>query len=34
MEEDAMLRFFRDAQTQEFLIAGRANSISEVVVAS
>jgi elongation factor G len=27
MEEDAMLRFFRDAQTQEFLIAGRGSSI-------
>jgi elongation factor G len=33
MEEDAMLRFFRDAQTQEFLIAGTGQQHIEVVVA-
>ena len=30
MEEDAMLRFFRDAQTQEFLIAGTGQQHIEV----
>ena len=33
MEEDAMLRLFRDAQTQEFLIAGTGQQHIEVVVA-
>jgi len=33
MEEDAMLRFFRDAETQEFLIAGTGQQHIEVVVA-
>ena len=33
MEEDAMLRFFRDAQTNEFLIAGTGQQHIEVVVA-
>jgi elongation factor G len=33
MEEDAMLRFFRDPQTQEFLIAGTGQQHIEVVVA-
>src|SRR5258706_7735791 len=33
MEEDPMLRFFRDAQTQEFLIAGTGQQHIEVVVA-
>ncbi|HET8824100.1 MAG TPA: elongation factor G, partial [Terriglobales bacterium] len=33
MEEDAMLRFFRDAQTREFLIAGTGQQHIEVVVA-
>jgi elongation factor G len=33
MEEDAMLRFFRDQQTQEFLIAGTGQQHIEVVVA-
>ncbi|HET9406736.1 MAG TPA: elongation factor G [Candidatus Sulfotelmatobacter sp.] len=33
MEEDAMLRFFRDAQTKEFLIAGTGQQHIEVVVA-
>jgi len=33
MEEDAMLRFFRDPQTQEFLIAGNGQQHIEVVVA-
>jgi elongation factor G len=33
MEEDAMLRFFRDSQTQEFLIAGTGQQHIEVVVA-
>ena len=33
MEEDAMLRFFRDAQTQEFLIAGTGQQHIEVIVA-
>jgi elongation factor G len=33
MEEDAMLRFFRDAQTQEFLIAGTGQQHIEVVVS-
>ncbi|MFZ0805476.1 MAG: elongation factor G, partial [Candidatus Sulfotelmatobacter sp.] len=33
MEEDAMLRFFRDPQTQEFLIAGTGQQHIEVIVA-
>jgi elongation factor G len=33
MEEDAMLRFFRDPQTQEFLIAGTGQQHIEVVVS-
>ena len=33
MEEDAMLRFFRDAQTQEFLIAGTGQQHIEVIVS-
>ena len=33
MEEDAMLRFFRDAQTKEFLIAGTGQQHIEVAVA-
>ena len=33
MEEDAMLRLFRDPQTQEFLIAGTGQQHIEVVVA-
>jgi elongation factor G len=33
MEEDALLRFFRDAQTKEFLIAGTGQQHIEVVVA-
>src|ERR1700719_3188947 len=33
MEEDAMLRFFRDAQTQEFLIARTGQQHIEVVVS-
>src|SRR5213082_701324 len=33
MEEDAMLRFLRDPQTQEFLIAGTGQQHIEVVVA-
>ena len=33
MEEDAMLRFFRDPQTKEFLIAGTGQQHIEVVVA-
>lgn len=33
MEEDAMLRFFRDAQTNEFLIAGTGQQHIEVAVA-
>ena len=33
MEEDAMLRFFRDAQTKEFLIAGTGQQHIEVVVS-
>jgi elongation factor G len=33
MEEDAMLRFFRDAQTQEFLIAGTGQQHIEVTVS-
>jgi elongation factor G len=33
MEEDAMLRFFRDAQTKEFLIAGNGQQHIEVVVS-
>ena len=33
MEEDAMLRFFRDPQTQEFLIAGTGQQHIEVTVA-
>src|SRR4051812_23767653 len=33
MEEDAMLRFFRDGQTKEFLIAGTGQQHIEVVVA-
>ena len=33
MEEDAMLRFFRDPQTKEFLIAGNGQQHIEVVVA-
>jgi elongation factor G len=33
MEEDAMLRFFRDSQTKEFLIAGTGQQHIEVVVA-
>ncbi len=33
MEEDAMLRFFRDEQTKEFLIAGTGQQHIEVVVA-
>jgi elongation factor G len=33
MEEDAMLRFFRDAQTKEFLIAGTGQQYIEVTVA-
>jgi elongation factor G len=32
MEEDAMLRFFRDGQTKEFLIAGTGQQHIEVVV--
>jgi elongation factor G len=33
LEEDAMLRFFRDQQTREFLIAGTGQQHIEVVVA-
>ena len=33
MEEDAMLRFFRDQQTKEFLIAGTGQQHIEVVVS-
>ncbi len=33
MEEDALLRFFRDQQTKEFLIAGTGQQHIEVVVA-
>jgi elongation factor G len=33
MEEDAMLRFFRDAQTKEFLIAGTGQQHIEVTVS-
>jgi elongation factor G len=33
MEEDAMLRFFRDAQTKDFLIAGTGQQHIEVVVS-
>jgi len=33
IEEDAMLRFFRDAQTQEFLIAGTGQQHIEVTVS-
>ena len=33
MEEDSMLRFFRDSQTKEFLIAGTGQQHIEVVVA-
>ncbi|MGA2990679.1 MAG: elongation factor G, partial [Candidatus Korobacteraceae bacterium] len=33
MEEDAMLRFFRDPQTQEFLIAGTGQQHIEVAVS-
>src|SRR5207245_3407341 len=33
MEEDAMLRFFRDPQTKEFLIAGTGPQHIEVAVA-
>ncbi len=33
MEEDAMLRFFRDPQTQEFLIAGTGQQHIEVTVS-
>src|SRR5256885_2297113 len=33
MEEDLMLRFFRDPQTKEFLIAGTGQQHIEVVVA-
>src|SRR5947209_1654954 len=33
LEEDAMLRFFRDSQTREFLIAGTGQQHIEVVVA-
>ena len=33
MEEDALLRFFRDPQTKEFLIAGTGQQYIEVVVA-
>ena len=33
MEEDAMLRFFRDAQTKEFLIAGTGQQHIEVVMS-
>ncbi|HEY6252060.1 MAG TPA: elongation factor G [Candidatus Angelobacter sp.] len=33
MEEDLMLRFFRDAQTKEFLIAGTGQQHIEVVVS-
>jgi len=33
MEEDAMLRFFRDPQTKEFLIAGNGQQHIEVVVS-
>ncbi len=33
MEEDAMLRFFRDPQTKEFLIAGTGQQHIEVVVS-
>jgi len=33
MEEDAMLRFFRDEQTKEFLIAGTGQQHIEVVVS-
>ena len=33
MEEDALLRFFRDPQTKEFLIAGTGQQHIEVVVA-
>jgi elongation factor G len=33
MEEDAMLRFFRDAQTKEFLIAGTGQQHIEVIVS-
>jgi elongation factor G len=33
MEEDAMLRFFRDAQTKDFLIAGTGQQHIEVIVS-
>ena len=33
MEEDAMLRFFRDEQTKEFLIAGTGQQYIEVIVS-
>ena len=33
MEEDAMLRFFRDPQTKEFLIAGTGQQHIEVMVS-
>jgi elongation factor G len=33
MEEDAMVRFFRDAQTNEFLIAGTGQQHIEVIVS-
>src|SRR5207302_9048127 len=33
MEEDAMLRFFRDPQTKEFLIAGTGQQHIEVIVS-
>src|SRR5438874_2929231 len=33
MEEDAMLRFFRDAQTKEFLISGTGQQHIEVIVS-
>src|SRR5208337_2826345 len=33
MEEDPMLRFYRDEQTKEFLIAGTGQQHIEVVVA-
>ena len=33
MEEDSMLRFFRDAQTKEFLIAGMGQQHIEIVVS-
>src|SRR5205823_12395866 len=33
MEEDSMVRFFRDAQTREFLIAGTGQQHIEVIVS-